>query len=159
LVSTPAHLGYAAVWGFAYVALIYANPARRKRDYVVVFLSICPAALIHGFSNLFMTVSMAFGVLFDLAVLTAAIVVLAALRRASPFRAFRLDDSAAALSRIEVGLTARLEKCMGIRAGDVFCHALSAAVLVLQGQTEKGEAALAISYSMLSPRQRLRIRA
>jgi len=131
-----------------------------------------------------MTVGSPFGFLFDLAVLTAAIVVLAALHRASPFRAFRLDESAAALSRIELGLSARqdsypllirsslaraalgdytgaqasLEKCLGIRAGDVFCHALSAAVLVLQGQTEKGESVLAMAYPMLSLRQKLTIR-
>jgi RsiW-degrading membrane proteinase PrsW (M82 family) len=184
VLSTPGHLSYAAVWGFAYVALVYANPARRKRDYVVVFFSIFPAALIHGFSNFLMTLSLAFGILFDLALLTAAIAVLAALRRVSPFHAFRLDESAAALSRIEVGLSARqhsypllirsslaraalgdytgaqarLEKCMGIRPGHVFCRALSAAVLVLQGQTVKGEAALAASYPRLSPRQKLTIR-
>ncbi|MBE3132499.1 MAG: PrsW family intramembrane metalloprotease, partial [Acidobacteria bacterium] len=184
LLSTPMHLSYAAVWGFTYVALIYANPARRRRDYVVVFFSIFPAALIHGFSNFLMMVGGAFGFLFDLAVLTAAIVVLAVLRKASPFHAFRLDESAAALSRIELGLSARqdsypllirsslaraalgdytgaqarLEKCLGIKAGDVFCHALSAAVLVLQGQTEKGESVLAMAYPMLSLRQKLTIR-
>ena len=87
-------------------AAMVANPARRKRDYVVVFFSIFPAAL----------------------------------------------------SRIELGLPARLEKCMGIRVGEVLCCALSAAVLVLQGQTEKGEATLAASYPMLSPRQKLIIR-
>ncbi len=184
LLSTPGHLSYAAVWGFTYVALIYANPARRRRDYVVVFFSIFPAALIHGFSNFLMTLGSAFVVLFDLAVLTAAVVVLAVLRKASPFHAFRLGESAAALSRIELGLSARqdsypllirsslaraalgdytgaqvgLEKCLDIRAGDVFCHALSAAVLVLQGQTEKGESMLAMAYPMLSLRQKLTIR-
>ncbi|MCX7037890.1 MAG: PrsW family glutamic-type intramembrane protease [Spirochaetes bacterium] len=157
LLSTPMHLSYAAVWGFTYVALIYANPARRRRDYVVVFFSIFPAALIHGFSNFLMMVGGAFGFLFDLAVLTAAIVVLAVLRKASPFHAFRLDESAAALGDY-TGAQARLEKCLGIKAGDVFCHALSAAVLVLQGQTEKGESVLAMAYPMLSLRQKLTIR-
>lgn len=200
----PPSLLFAVLASGAWIVLILAADLHRKekgntRSLLISFLwglssvlvvivlyavAPSPAALIHGFSNFLMTVSLAFGILFDLALLTAAIVVLAALRRVSPFHAFRLDESAAALSRIEAGLPARqdsyplrirsslaraalgdymgaqarLEKCMGIRAGDVFCRALSAAVLILQGQTEKGEAALAASYPRLSARQKLTIR-
>lgn len=51
-VFTPGHLIYASIWGFAYAVLIHGNPRRRLRDYVILFFSIHPAALLHGLSNL-----------------------------------------------------------------------------------------------------------
>ncbi len=39
LVSTPGHLTYACIWGFAYAVLVHANPKRRLRDFVILFFS------------------------------------------------------------------------------------------------------------------------
>jgi RsiW-degrading membrane proteinase PrsW (M82 family) len=180
-VSTPGHLCFACIWGFAYSALIHANLRRRARDYIILFFSIFPAAVLHGLSNFLIELVDSWAYFYDGAQLIAAAALVFWLRRTSPFGAFRLADANLALRRIELSLASNednfalnlraalaraargdygharshIDKCLGARNADAFASALSGAIHVLQGETARGEEALHASYRSLSPRHKL----
>jgi RsiW-degrading membrane proteinase PrsW (M82 family) len=179
--TTPAHLTFACVWGFAYAALIHANPRRRPRDYVALFFSIYPAALLHGLSNFLVGEIGDWVFLVDGAEFLAAFGLLLWLQRKSPFRPFRLGDATQAVQSIDMSLAANgnsfslhlraalaraalgdygrarrhIDWCLKARRGDAFALALSGVIQMLQGETGRGEEALRFSYASLTPRQKL----
>ena len=181
LLATPAHLTFASIWGFAYSVLIHANPHRRPRDYVVLFFSIYPAALIHGLSNFLLSLIGAWSLLVDGVEFFAAMSLLAWLQSKSPFRPFRLAEAPAAVQRIELSISsnansfplhlraalaraalgdyprarAHIDRCLKLRRGDAFAIALSGVIHVLQGETAKGEESLRFSSPSLTARQKL----
>lgn len=179
--ATPAHLTFACVWGFAYSAMIHANPRRRPRDYVVLFFSIYPAALLHGLSNFLFGQIGDWTLLVDGAEFLGAFSLLLWLQRKSPFRPFRLGEATQAVQRIDMSLAANgnsfplhlraalaraalgdygrarhhIDWCLKVRNGDAFTVALSGVIQMLQGETARGEEALRFSYPALTPRQKL----
>ncbi|MGA2640247.1 MAG: PrsW family glutamic-type intramembrane protease [Spirochaetia bacterium] len=179
--STPAHLTFACVWGFAYSVMIHANPRRRPRDYVVLFFSIYPAALLHGLSNFLPRQIGDWAFLVDGAELLATFSLLLWLQRKSPFRPFRLGEAAQAVQRIDMSLASNgnsfplhlraalaraalgdygraqghIDRCLKLRKGDAFTIALSGVIMVLQGETARGEEALRFSYTALTTKQKL----
>jgi protease PrsW len=179
--STPGHMMFAGIWGFAYAVFIHGNPRRRARDYVVLFLSLYPAALVHGLSN-FMLVQLGdLALLFDAGLLVAAVCVLAWLRRVSPFRSFSIGEAAAAARRIDLSLASNgasfplhlraaqvrtalgefsrarhhIDRCMQLRKGDAFAVALSGMIRILLGETDRGEELLGFAYGSLGAEQKL----
>jgi RsiW-degrading membrane proteinase PrsW (M82 family) len=180
LVSTPGHLTLACVWGFAYAALIHANPRRKPRDFIVLFFSIAPAAVLHGATNSMLMIGSDWWLIVDGALFLAAASLVLWLRGQSPYREFRLADSSVALGRIDRGLASQgdnfalnlraavahaalgeldaarthINRCLGVRTGNRFARALSGAISVLQGETAAGEDALERSYPFLSPGQK-----
>ena len=181
LVSTPMHLTFACIWGFAYSVLIHANPRRRVQDYVVLFLSIYPAALLHGLSNFLISLIDDWSLLVDGVQFLAAFSLLVWLQGKSPLRPFRLSDAPRALKRIELSLSSsansfplhlraalaqtaladyprarvHVDRCLALRRGEPFAIALSGVIHVLQGETAKGEASLRHSSPLLTTRQKL----
>jgi RsiW-degrading membrane proteinase PrsW (M82 family) len=181
LLATPGHLTYACIWGFTYSVLIHANPRRRPRDYVVLFFSIYPAALIHGMSNFLVHLIDDWSLLVDGVEFLAAAGLLAWLQGKSPFRPFRLADAPQAVQRIELSLSsngnsfplhlraalaraalgdyararAHIDRCLKLRKGDAFAIALSGVISVLQGDTVRGEESLRFSFPSLIARQKL----
>jgi RsiW-degrading membrane proteinase PrsW (M82 family) len=180
VVSTPGHLTFACIWGFAYAVLIHDNPKHRPRDFVILFFSIYPAALLHGMSNFFLGLVGEWALLSDMVQFAAAFGLLAWIQRSSPFRPFRLSEASKAVRRIDASLSsngnsfplhlraalaraalgdfARARRhadiCLRLRKGDAFGLALSGAIYVLKGETARGEQALRSSYPSLTERQK-----
>jgi RsiW-degrading membrane proteinase PrsW (M82 family) len=181
LLSTPGHMTLACIWGFAYAVLIHANPRRTARDFIILFFSIYPAALLHGLSNFLLGILGAFTFLFDGALLFAAFSLLLWIRSMSPFRSFSFGEAASALSRIDLSLASNdasfplhlraaqmraalgdlprarrhIDQCLRLKKGDAFALALFAMILILQGEAEKGEEILLFSYPSLSAERKL----
>ena len=180
LVSTPGHLTFACVWGFAYAALIHANPRRKPRDFIVLFFSIFPAAVLHGVSNSMLMIGGDWWLIVDGALFLGAAGLVLWLQGQSPYREFRLADSSGALRRIDRGLESQgdnfalnlraavaraamgeldaarthIERCLKVRTGNQFARALAGAISVLRGETAAGEHVLESSYPFLSPGQK-----
>jgi RsiW-degrading membrane proteinase PrsW (M82 family) len=180
LLSTPGHLVFACIWGFAYAVLIYTNARRRARDFVILFFSIFPAAVIHGLSNVLLHVIEDWALLVDVAEFVGATSLVLWLQRKSPYRPFRLADARQAVQRIELSLGSNannfslnlraalaraalgdyararghIDRCLRLRKGDAFTIALSGVINVLQGRTAEGEEALHFSFSSLSAGQK-----
>lgn len=179
--STPGHLCYASIWGFAYAVLVHGNPKRRFRDYVILFFSIYPAAVLHGLSNLLLVLIDRWALLSDAAQLAAAAGLLAWLQRKSPFRPFRFSNARSAIPRIELSLASNgrsfplnlraalarsavgnyglarrhIDRCLEIHERNTFALAVSGIIWFLQGDADRGEIQLSLSWPSLSARQRL----
>jgi hypothetical protein len=184
VVSTPGHLTYACIWGFAYAVLIHDNPKHRPRDYVILFFAIYPAALLHGMSNFLLYVISEWALIYDMIQFFAALGLLAWIQRSSPFHPFRLAEASKVVHRIDVGLASNgssyplhlraalaravlgdltrarrhADQCLRLRRGSAFTLALSGAVRVLQGETNKGEEFLRSSYAWLTEKEKRTIR-
>ena len=182
--ATPGHLTYACIWGFAYAVLIHDNPRHRPRDFVILFFSIYPAALLHGMSNFLLGVIFEWALLSDMIQFAAAFGLLAWIQRSSPFRPFSLAEAQKAVHRIDLGLESNansfplhlraalaraalgdftrarrhVDRCLRLQKGHAFALALFGAIQVLQGETTKGEEALRFSYPSLAERQKRTIR-
>jgi RsiW-degrading membrane proteinase PrsW (M82 family) len=184
LVSTSGHLTFACIWGFAYAALIHDNPRHRPRDFVILFFSIYPAALLHGMSNFLLSLIQEWALLSDMIQFFAAFGLLAWLQKSSPFRPFSLAAASKAVQRIDRSLASNgnsfplhvraalaraalgdfkrarrhVDRCLRLRKGSAFALALSGAIHVLQGETTKGEEALRFSYPSLTEGEKRTIR-
>jgi protease PrsW len=183
-ISTPGHMTLACVWGFAYAVLVHANQRRRALDFVILFFSIYPAALLHGLSNFLLDVRGDIAIVADGALFLAAFSLLLWIRRASPFRTYRLAEASSAVQRIELSLASNgagyplhlraaqmraalgdvlearghIDACLLLRKGDAFAVALSGMIFILQGEGEKGEEMLRFSYPSLDTDQKITMR-
>jgi RsiW-degrading membrane proteinase PrsW (M82 family) len=181
LISTPGHMTLACIWGFAYAVLIHSNPGRRPRDFIVLFFSIYPAALLHGISNSLLDWINQFALFVDGGLFLAAFSLLLWIRGMSPFQSLPFSEASAAAHRIDLSLASNgssfplhlraaqmraalghlpraryhIDQCHRLRKGDAFSLALSGMIFILQGETEKGEEALQFSYPSLNAEQKL----
>lgn len=184
LLATPGHLTYACIWGFAYAVLIHVNRQRRPRDFVILFFSIYPAALLHGIANFLVSLLGEWVFLFDWIQFFAAFSLLLWLQRTSPFRPFSLAEARQAVQRIDLSLASKgnsfplhlraalaraalgdysrarhhADQCLRLRKGHAFAQALSGAIHVLQGEEARGEETLRFSYPSLTEKEKLTIR-
>ena len=181
IVSSPLHMSLAAVWGFAYAALVLGNPRRSPRDYAVLFLSVYPAALLHGVSNLLIGVVGQWSLLGDLFFFAGSVGLLAWLRRRSPFLPLSLARSSEQMARMEAALSANprsrplalraavaalaigdyrrgrraIDQCLGGTPA-ALPVAISGVLAFLEGRTEYGERQLRRAWPRLAVRhQRL----
>lgn len=186
VLATTGHLVYAAIWGLYSTAVTFGTIGKGGRgDQWIIFLSILPAANLHGLHNFFLDIGLfPLAIALDVGILVLAVLIYRLLARKSPYRAPSLAHPLRSVQELREALTHHpnslvlnrrlallylylgkydtalqlLQRCRRLHPHSQTMRCLIGVALILSGQVERGEALLRASYRRLGPAQQWRLR-
>lgn len=179
------HMTVASIWGFYTTMIRYestnARASENPMDTFYIFLSIIPAALIHGFYNVLADIGQPGLAVFLTGVsIGCALLLYRALIARSPFKKYPLSEYKKAITVLRHALKAHpesfilnqrialfylyagyhdlslkhLNKCLALKQGNSYCKAFKGIVLMLSGDREQGRELLHTSAGSLDKARR-----
>lgn len=174
------HMIYSGIWGLVYATQRFGQLRLTAKGVLLVFLAIISASIVHGFSNFMVKVGFGAQMFFTSVMTLSSFLVLAQLKRISPYALRDLGRPREALRAIENALVhdpsnthlhlraahfrlrcgdasraaAHLECFLAARPDDSYATGLMGAALVLAGSRHCGAAALERAQTMMGAQTR-----
>jgi len=179
-ITTLRHMIFSSIWGLVYATQRFGRRRLTPKGLLPLLLAVFTASFVHGFSNFMVRLGDTTEMLFTSVITLASFLVLARLKRASPYALRDLSRPREALRAIESalvhdpdnhhlnlraahfrlrggdpgGAVTHLERYLAAQPDDPYGTGLMGAALVLSGSRGRGEQALELGHTLMSVQTR-----